>query len=95
MAKANKSVFKELVETTEYKYITKSGKEHVFEITQLTVGDIADITAIEDESKGDYVLIARSLGKELDEVYDIPIPAVKGLVETIVEFNELGDIYEE
>jgi hypothetical protein len=95
MAKANKSVFKELVETTDYTYTTISGKEHVFTITQLTVGDIADISAIDDEVQGDYLLIARSLGKELEEVYDIPIPAVKGLVETIVEFNELGDIYEE
>jgi len=93
MAKANKSIFKELVETTTYAYESKSGKEHIFEIKQLTVGDIADITSGSEE-EADFMLVARSLGDTLEYVYQIPLPALKGLVETIVEFNDLGDIYD-
>lgn len=91
MSKGNKSAFDALIETDVFEYTSKSGKQFIFEIKQLTLGDVADVSRC-SEDDGEILLIARSLGWTEEETKKIPVPAVKKLVEVISEFNDLGDM---
>ena len=93
MAKANKNIFDALRETMEYTFVTKSGLTHTVTISQLTVGDIAELGALEGNDS-DFELIARSIGGSSDEARTMPIALVPGLMEAIIDFNDMRDVYE-